>query len=50
MRLRLAYDHAAFCALDCTEKSMLVLLTWHSLACLIVVSVGAVLGQGLLGW
>ncbi|WP_376989042.1 NrsF family protein [Bosea sp. R86505] len=50
MRLQLVYDHAAFCALDRTEKSMLVLLTWHSLACLIVVSVGAVLGQGLLGW
>lgn len=41
---------AAFYSLNCTDDSMLFVLTWYTLASLIVAIVGAVLGRRLLRW
>lgn len=41
---------AAFYSLNCTDDSMLFVLTWYSIAALIVALVGAVLGRRLLRW
>lgn len=41
---------AAFYSLNCTDDSMLFVLTWYTLASLIVAIVGAILGRRLLKW
>ncbi|MDP3600065.1 MAG: NrsF family protein [Bosea sp. (in: a-proteobacteria)] len=50
MRLALADNQAPFYSLNGTDDSMLLVLTWHTLASLIVAIVGAVLGRGMLRW
>lgn len=41
---------AAFYSVNCTDDSMLFVLTWYTLAALIVAIVGAILGRGMLRW
>lgn len=41
---------AAFYSLNCTDDSMFFVLTWYTLAALIVAIIGAILGRGMLRW
>ncbi len=50
MRLALADDQAPFSSLNGTDDSMLLVLTWYTLASLTVAIVGAVPGRGMRRW